>query len=268
MRRCYDSVLIAFSKYFSRYISHLQGLQSVDCPGITLDVDAFTHLSCVPALTQLSFTLSPALLEQITLSDLPLCFPNLRLLTSNSQFLDPVSRFLSRTQLPVIRDLNVFIEGYVSKQGHFTFFTNLQASNVGHIILRLRLCQVARSLLMYHSGNPPPVLCFEDLTPCMAFSNLRHMEIDLEWKVKLTSSELLVLASAWLHLEHFFINEEWGWKTPNGITPDGLLHLLQACPSLIVIAINIDTRGYHEFRSFPESLKSIELSTQACHRHR
>ena len=104
MRRCYDSVLIAFSKYFSRYISHLQGLQSVDCPGITLDVDAFTHLSCVPALTQLSFTLSPALLEQITLSDPPLCFPNLRLLTSNSQFLDPVSRFLSRTQLPVIRD--------------------------------------------------------------------------------------------------------------------------------------------------------------------
>ncbi|KAF8550070.1 hypothetical protein OG21DRAFT_1514486 [Imleria badia] len=59
-------------------------------------------------------------------------------------------------------------------------------------------------------------------------------------------SELLALALAWPHLEDLLINLSWGWSTLGGITPNGLLQLLQKCPSLAWITLAIDTRGYTE----------------------
>ena len=88
----------------------------------------------------------------------------------------------------------------------------------------------------------------------MAFNNLRRISLDLGWHVNLTDSELLTLASAWPHLEQFVINEECGWATPGGITPNGLLQLLQTCRPLSEIGLAIDTRGYTEFHELPASL--------------
>lgn len=42
----------------------------------------------------------------------------------------------------------------------------------------------------------------------MAFSSLRQLELNTEWNVGLTDSELLALTSSWPHLEFLFINLE------------------------------------------------------------
>ena len=89
----------------------------------------------------------------------------------------------------------------------------------------------------------------------MTFINLRCIDLDFcGYRVCLTEIELLELASAWPRLEVFKINKEWGWHTRSGITPNGLLQLLQACRSLNQIALAIDTRGYTVFSQSPASL--------------
>ncbi|KAF8420959.1 hypothetical protein L210DRAFT_806203, partial [Boletus edulis BED1] len=75
------------------------------------------------------------------------------------------------------------------------------------------------------------------LQPWMPLSNFRFISLAIEWVVNLSDSELLTWASAWPHLEHFLINERWGWNSQGGITPNGLLQLLQICPSLNKISL-------------------------------
>ncbi|KAF8555280.1 hypothetical protein OG21DRAFT_1483954 [Imleria badia] len=64
---------ITFSKFLSSYISRWRDLQTVDCIHFTLDVDTLVHLSRMPALTELSCTLSVTFPP----SDSPLFFTNL-----------------------------------------------------------------------------------------------------------------------------------------------------------------------------------------------
>ncbi|KAG6377248.1 hypothetical protein JVT61DRAFT_1308 [Boletus reticuloceps] len=70
--------------------------------------------------------------------------------------------------------------------------------------------------------------------------------IRYEWNVGLTDSYVLALATAWPWLEVLLINEEWGWNLQCGITPGGLVRLLQTCQSLLGLALALDTRGYTE----------------------
>ncbi|KAF8549997.1 hypothetical protein OG21DRAFT_1606155 [Imleria badia] len=229
---------ITFTNFFSAYICRWKDLQSVDCGRIALDADALAHLSHMPALTRLNCTPNATLPP----ADSPLLFPNLHHLTLSSEFLGPISQLLSQTRLPAITDFTVYIESYPSKERFSYFLASVQTSAVGRTIQGLRF----REECGVQDG--------EEGVPFMAFSNLRRIYIDLGWEVDLSDRELLTLASAWPHLEQLVINEECGWDTPGGITPDGLLRLLQACRLLSDIALTIDTRGYTEFRESPASL--------------
>ncbi|KAF8555282.1 hypothetical protein OG21DRAFT_1483956 [Imleria badia] len=237
---------IAFSKFFSSYICRWQDLQTVDCRYTTLDVDAFVHLSRMPAFTTLSCTPSATFPP----SGSPLFFTNLRRLSLYFEFLDSISRLLSRSRLPVITDLSVTIQSCPSKQDFSSFLDSVQTSNIGYTIQELKFDQ---GVGVQHGENGTHVLGFEDLQPCMAFSHLRRINLNLAWEVDLMDNDLLALASAWPHSEHLSINDEWGWNTLGGITPNGLLQLLQTCRSLGEIALAIDTRGYTEFCGSPAS---------------
>ena len=241
---------IPLSNFFTSYIRRWRNLQTVECCNITLDVDALAHLSRMPALTWLDCTASTTLPP----ADSPLMFSNLHHLRLYSEFVDPVSQLLSRTRLPAITEFTVYIERCLSKHGFSSVLTSVQTSAIGHTIQEL---QFEEGLDMHDGGGVMYVLGFEDLQPCMAFSKLRNIYFDLGWDVDLSDSEMLTLASAWPHLEHLFINPECGWNTPGGITPNGLLHLLQICPSLSEIGLAIDTRGYTEFH---ESRANLGLS--------
>ncbi|KAF8555281.1 hypothetical protein OG21DRAFT_1483955 [Imleria badia] len=238
------------NKFFSSCICRWRDLHEVDCADISLDVDAFAHLSRMPALTQLEFRLSDTLLP----FDSPLFFPNLHHLTLYSEFLDPISRLLSRTRLPAITDFAATIQTCPSKQRFSSFLASVQTSAISHTIQKLYFCQRLGVLDDSRPGEDPRVLGFEDLQSFMTFSNLRGIDLNIAWPVDFTDSELLALALAWPHLEYLLINTDWGWRTLGGITPNGLLQLLQTCRSLSRIALAIDTRGYTEFRESPASL--------------
>ncbi|KAF8550691.1 hypothetical protein OG21DRAFT_1487585 [Imleria badia] len=237
-----------FSKFFSTYICRWRNLRTVDCSNIALDVDAFSHLSRMPAFTRFhcppNATLPPA--------DSPLFFSNLHHLNLRSEFLDPISQLLSRIRVPAITDVTAYVEKCPSKHA-FSSLASIQTSAIGHTLQNLRFDE-GLGIIMQDRRDVMYVLGFEDLQPCKVFSNLRRIYLDLGWDVNLSDGEMLTLVSTWPHLEHLFINEECGWNTPGGITPNGLLRLLQTCPSLSEIGLAIDTRSYTEFRESPASL--------------
>ena len=232
-----------FSKIEPNYICRWRNLCSVICPQIALDVDALAHLSRMPALTQLTFAMSATL----PASDSPLIFSNLHDLTLHSKSLDPIARLFSHTRLHVITNFTARIDSCPSGQELSSFLAGVPTSNAGHTIKRLQLTQTTPP-----SSNVPrselPLLGLEDLRPCMAFSDLRHIELNIECNVGLTDTQLLTLASTWPKLERFLINVDWGWGSLGGITPGGLVRLLETCRSLREVALVLDTRGYTESR--------------------
>ena len=247
----------SLSKFLSGCVCRWRNLQTLFCSGIALDKDALVNLSRISALTQLTFLLNDTSVGEITSSALPFVFSNLHYFTLYSEFLDLTSRCLSRLQLPAITDFAAIVSNCPSKLDVSSFLASLQTLGADHTIQRLELYHDITSYNPYIGIDSQHVLTLEDLQPCMAFTNLRSMYLDIGWDVGLTSSDLLTLALAWPSLEDLVINREWGWNTPSGISPHGLLQLLQTCRSLNRIALAIDTRGYTEF--FPSS-SSVELS--------
>ncbi|KAF8436369.1 hypothetical protein L210DRAFT_987113 [Boletus edulis BED1] len=238
-----------FSKIEPNYICHWQNLTSVHCSEIALDAHELVHLSHMPALTELniasSATLSPF--------DSPLSFPSLHNLMLSSEPLKPISRLLSQIRLPVIRSFSAFIRDCPSRLQLSSFWASFQTASTGHTVEKLGLT------LSYNSSNnftrsEAPLLGFEDLQPCLAFSNLRVMDINVGWNVDLTDGDLLMLASAWLCLEDLSINMDWGWNTAAGIMPNGLLRLLESCQSLKNVVLVINPQGYTESLRSEESI--------------
>ncbi|KAF8550085.1 hypothetical protein OG21DRAFT_1488059 [Imleria badia] len=227
-----------FVKIEPNYIRRWQDLQTFVCPLINLDTDALAYLSHMPALTRLTFKLSPSLSPSLS----PLFFSNLHDLTLHSESLQPISRLLSRARLPALTNLTAFIGSYPSRQELTSFFAGVQTSSACHTIKSLTLDQPVPSMSAVR--GQVPLLDLEDLRPCMAFRNLRCLKLNIEWNVSLTDTELLALASAWPRLEDLVINAYSGWSTLGGITPNGLLQLLRTCRSLRWVALAINTRGY------------------------
>ncbi|KAF8429865.1 hypothetical protein L210DRAFT_983517 [Boletus edulis BED1] len=127
----------------------------------------------MPALTELNFILSAALSP----FDLPLFFPSLHNLTLDSQLLKPISRLLSQIRLPVVRSFTAYIHDCPSRLQLSLFWASFRTASTGHTVERLKL-----TLPSYFSTNftwsEAPLLGFEDLQPCLAFSNLRVMDIN------------------------------------------------------------------------------------------
>ncbi|KAF8124928.1 hypothetical protein EV363DRAFT_1419465 [Boletus edulis] len=223
-----------------KFICHWRNLQILNCMQMPLDMTTLVDLSRLPALIDLSFMLPSTLPDQISPSDSPLIFSNFKQLFLDSEFLGLVSHLLSQIRLPALTTLTAYIDFRPARQDDLSlFFSNVRTSGSPRTIQAPRLIQP------YETSVPGdrPVLGLEDLQLYVPFSNLRHIQLDIEWKVDLTDSELLTLVSTWPCLEELSINTEWGWNTPGGITPNGLLQLLQLCPLLTTIALAIDTRA-------------------------
>ncbi|KAF8452560.1 hypothetical protein L210DRAFT_3383300 [Boletus edulis BED1] len=221
---------VAFDNLVSNCLCQWQNIQIVICPETSLDMDALAHLSRLPALSVLNFKEIVALSGCIS----PLFFSNLCDMKLHPTSLGPVSQLLSRILLPALRDFTIAVGSRPSRQELFSFLTAVQTCNPDHTIERFSLYQFPSSSNLVRSEAP--LLRFAHLQLCMASA--------LSWNVSLTDSDLLALALAWPSLVQFDINTRWGWNTPSGITPNGLLQLLQKCPSLEQIALAMDTRGY------------------------
>lgn len=223
-------------------------LQVLYCPYISLDVDSLLHLSRTPSLTNLSFALNPMVAAHITSSHPTLLFSKLCDLEISCQSLESISRLLPFTRLPSLESLTVYIDSCPSKYTLKSFLMALRKICTCDSLVSLKLVQT-RSPGATNHGSERYQLTFEDIRPCMSFDRLRRMDINIAWTVHLTDDDLLELASTLPQLEHLLINEEWGWGgTEGGVTPNGLLQLLERLPSLHRFCLAIDTRGYGEMR--------------------
>ena len=239
------------------YLCRWQNLCAVYCPGVALDMVALEHLSRMPALTRLDFASSATLAA----SESPLLFSHLQDLTLHSkESLNSISWSLSQIRLPGITTFGAIIINCPSKQELSSFLTSLLTSNFGHTIETLELHQQCWGTQIVSVQTP---LGFEDLRPCMSFSNLRKIALRICCSVDLTDANVLTLASAWPKLECLSINQEQGWGSQGGITPDGLARLLQTCPLLTLIVVCLDPRGYTQVTPShaPESLRLAARST-------
>ncbi|KAF8142030.1 hypothetical protein EV363DRAFT_1150353 [Boletus edulis] len=234
-----------------RIICHWRNLWTVWCSGLHLDVVTLVHLSRMPALTCLGFAFRSELPDEISPSFSPLIFSNLKKLMLCSGSLDPIFRLVAQTRYPAVTNVSAFITTRPSRRDLPSFFTGVKTSGSPRAIQGLSLVQerIWTRLPLWE-----PVLGLEDLQLYTPFSNLRRINLSIDWKVNLTDDELLSFASAWPLLEELLINMDWGWKTLGGITPNGLLQVLQICRSLTRIALAIDTRGYTDVPPSPASL--------------
>lgn len=231
-------------------------LQVLYCPYISLDVDTLLHLSCTPSLTNLSFALNAVVADHITSSHSILVFSQLRDLEISSQSLESISRLLPHIRLPSVESFTVYVEHCPSKYTLKSYLIALQKICNPHSLVSLKLIQTRPPSFTNH-GSDRCQLTLEDILPCMSFDHLRRIDINTAWTVNLTDNDLLELASAWPHLEHLLINEEWGWGTEGGVTPNGLLLVLERLKSLHRFCLAIDTRGYREI---PRVLKSTRIA--------
>ncbi|KAF8549986.1 hypothetical protein OG21DRAFT_1500086 [Imleria badia] len=243
----------SFYKIEPDYFCRWRNLCDVGCHQVALDRDALVHLSRIPTLTRLECALSTT----FPASDSFLSLSNLLHMTLKSDFLDPVSRLLSQTRLPAIKNFFAFVGNRPSRQELTSFLAGLQTSGTGNTIEELLLLQSCDS-----SSNSlrseAPLLGLKDLWPCLEFSNLRHLRLNIEWNVDLADSDVLELA-ALPQLDSFRINDDWGWNSRGGITPGGLVRLLQTCPSLRRLNLVLDTRGYTELPS-TQTLANLGLT--------
>ncbi|KAG9316225.1 hypothetical protein JVU11DRAFT_2252 [Chiua virens] len=213
-----------FDEPISTLVRRWTNLQVLYCPYINLDIDALSHLSYTSSLTTLSFTLSPMVADQIVASKFTLPIFKLRDLEISSRSLDTVSKSLARIQLPALRSFTVFVDTCPSKYCVKSFFNALQKICTPHQLLSLRVIQT-RSPSSISGDSGRYQLTLDDIRPCMVFDGLRRIDINTDWVVNLNDDDLPELAAAWPDLEYLLINEEWGWKTESGITPNGLLQL-------------------------------------------
>ncbi|KAF8124697.1 hypothetical protein EV363DRAFT_1402984 [Boletus edulis] len=232
--------VVTFSRIESNYtICRWQNLTSVVCSQFALDAHELVHLSRMPALTKLDFTANTTLPP----FDTPLFFANLHDMTLRSESLEPISQLLFQIQLPVITGFTAYIINCPSRRHLPPFWAGFQTASSGDTIKSMWFSQPPSSSNDILRSKAIQ-LSLEDLRPSMAFSNLRVMYFNLGWSVGLMDSNLLTLISAWPRLERLSINPGWGWNAKGGgVTPNGLLRLLEACPSLSFSALAIDTRG-------------------------
>ena len=238
-------------------------LRVVYCPYISLDSDSLSHLSRTLSLTSLSFALSAVVTNDIT-SDSILLFSKLRDLEISSRSLEHISRLLSHIRLPTVESLTVCIDSCPSKHILRSYLIAVQKSCTHHSLVTLKLIQT-RSPSSINHGLEWYQLTIDDIKPCMAFHQLRRLDISIASTVYLTDDDVLGLASACPHLECLLINEEWGWNIGprGGITPDGLLLLLQRLRSLRHFCLAIDTWGYAQVSPALESAQTAGIIPRA-----
>jgi len=163
-------------------------------------------------------------------------------------------------RLPSVESLAVYVDTCPTQHAFRSYLIDFQKICNHHSLLSLKVVQTRSP--SYANPIERYQLTFEDFRPCMALDRLHYIDINIASSVHLTDHDLLELTSAWPHLECLLINEEWGWKTEGGVTPNGLLRLLQSHSSLQRFCLAMDTRGYAKFSQVPESAQIAELITR------
>lgn len=250
-----------FDETICGYIRRLKNLQKLCSDGISLDADMILGLSEKSTLKHLLITLEPDTLDWVPSFPSPPIFPTLIFLEISCELLEPydslepIIGLLSCIRIPALEHLGANITGYPSEEAFRSYIMTVRNICSSDSLLGFKFCGgECFPIPDSQSVDPDYQLTLDNVRPCTTFVNLRALDINLAlWSVELTDNDMLVLVSAWPHLQYLGINDQWGWRTAGGITLRGLSQLLQARQSLSYLCVAIDTESYTDL---PPSFKT------------
>jgi len=97
-----------------------------------------------------------------------------------------------------------------------------------------------RILVQDSGADPDTSISAAVFQPLYTFRNLRELDFDVRFDMRLDYATLLQMAKAWPLLEELLIRGEYSPSSSNGITTNTLISLLQHCPRLTSIDIAVD----------------------------
>ena len=243
-------------------------LEAFGCQGVLFDADTISHFSQMTTLRSLSFTPVPDVSDWTLPSDSTFVFSTLTHLELRSKSLAEITGLLSCIRLPAVEDLKVTFTIHPSKETVESFIKTILIACSSISLAKIEIRGVQRSRIFGGvTSESRHRLTLEDLRLSIAFINLRHVYINIQWFIGLADDNLLALASAWPHIHSLVINDQWGWRTTGGITLQGLLQLLQKCGPLCELCIAIHTgsfinppHGFDMGSLTPPSLLTLNLA--------
>ncbi|KAF9225243.1 hypothetical protein BS17DRAFT_730527 [Gyrodon lividus] len=231
-------------------------LRSVKCRSI--NGNAFLHLASMDTLEVLGFTFDRRSFKHILGTSI-IQFPSLRRLFVTPLALPSMSKIMRQLRVS-IEVLGVSFGGWPTNQHIRSFLTTLQES-CAHDPMH---CIDLRQLDLSDQAAVDPqtyTLTFEDLFPLACFSNLTSVTLDTGYFVYLEDDDMLSLGASWPNIRQLSINEQRGWGTSSGLTPRGLVRLLQKCKLLQNLCVVIDTRDFSSIPLDRPSYGSVVNST-------
>jgi hypothetical protein len=153
-----------------------------------------------------------------------------------------------------IEALDIVFGGWPTNQPIRSFIIALQQSCTHDAMHTINLRQLNVSNHVGVSGQTRR-LTLEDLFPLACFGNLVSVTLDTGCFVDLGDDDMVSLGASWPNIRHLSINEQRGWGqrverrritsgSYFGLTPRGLVRLLQKCKFLKDLCIAINTMGF------------------------
>ncbi|KAG9316180.1 hypothetical protein JVU11DRAFT_2201 [Chiua virens] len=197
-----------FDDTICKAICRWQHLCVVDCFMVTLNADAILHLSRVPSLTRLRFTVTEEAMDSILLSDAsPLVFSHLTYLNIRTNLLERLTRLFSGIRLPALQILIVRVFGYLRGQTVGPFMSTMRPTCSVESLTQFQLiCDRFTTPLQKKSEHLDRLCIVDDVRPLMVFNRLRSLWITLQWSEVPRDDELLEWVAAWPDMKELVIN--------------------------------------------------------------
>ncbi|KAG1743549.1 hypothetical protein EDD22DRAFT_920136 [Suillus occidentalis] len=172
------------------------------------------------------------------------CWGDLEILETGAVNAQALKHLASLKQL---RELKMLMAGSVifsvdtisitvpSVQFLLAFLTPLQLSAKSVQLCIDQVPNASRSRLPYS----PPSQSISNPT-LQAFAGLTNLDLS-SMHISITDDEILDLVSAWPEMKHLYLDTNWGWEVQLGVTFLGLAGVLERCPKLRSLGINLNT---------------------------
>lgn len=231
------------SEGLSVLISTLSTLRVLSCGRRDLSEAALTSIARFPYLHSLQLPNQISDLHKavngLGKSDIQL-FPGLQRLDIRASSLVPLSHFLRHVRPQDLSSLIVHCEGSDIPAQAGQFFSSLEDRCPQHVLKVLKLTQ-SWDGKKAQTVDGTPVISSLALEPIFAYKNLTCLEITLLCRFSLDDTFLRKLSLAFPQLQQLELGSVFGWGTRSAtITLQGLLPLVENCPSLEKLGLTLD----------------------------
>ncbi|KAG1761254.1 hypothetical protein EDD22DRAFT_897640 [Suillus occidentalis] len=199
-----------------------------------VNAQALKHLASLKQLRELKMLMPAGYIPEpmslfsviFSVDTISITVPSVQFLLA---FLTPLQLSAKSVQLCIDQVPNAVVLDYLipSLTEHFKSHV-LESLNVGVVHPK------------YVFGRAIPELTASTLRSLQAFAGLTNLDLS-SMHISITDDEILDLVSAWPEMKHLYLDTNWGWEVQLGVTFLGLAGVLERCPKLRSLGINLNT---------------------------